>query len=39
MLGYAKGDLITDAERNAREFGVKLTSLREVLTRQRAQAA
>jgi uncharacterized protein YbjT (DUF2867 family) len=39
MLGYAKGDLITDAERNAREYGVKLTSLREVLKRQRAQAA
>lgn len=38
-LGYAKGDLITDAERNAREYGVKLTSLRQVLKRQRAQAA
>ena len=39
MLGYAKGDLITDAQRNGREYGVRLTSLREVLTRQRAQAA
>jgi uncharacterized protein YbjT (DUF2867 family) len=39
MLGYAKGDRITDAERNAREYGVKLTSLRDVLKRQRAQAA
>jgi uncharacterized protein YbjT (DUF2867 family) len=37
-LSYAKGDLIPAAETNAREYGVKLTSLREVLTRQRAQA-
>ena len=38
-LSYAKGDLIPAAQTKAREYGVKLTSLREVLTRQRAQAA
>jgi uncharacterized protein YbjT (DUF2867 family) len=39
MLSCAKGDVIPDAVNNARKYGVRLTPLREVLTRTRAQVA